>query len=90
MDPERICDEIKILLEKMTFAVSKDAIETHQGMTSRFSVRLDGGDIEDEEGGRIPFSNIIIGERGGNLAALEHILKKILKKKIWRGAKIYP
>lgn len=87
MDTERIQNEIKEILEKMTFVLTGDAIDVHQGATSRISVRVSADDIEDAEGKRISSINILIGERGGNLAALEHILKKILKKKYGEVAK---
>lgn len=69
MDPETIKKEIKEVLERMSFVEELEEIEAHQGVTSRFSVRLRGD------------ANLLIGERGANLAALEHILKKIIQKK---------
>ena len=38
-------------------------------------------DGPDEDGRRISLTNMLIGEHGNNLAALEHIVKKIIKKK---------
>lgn len=87
METGLIQDEIREIFEKMTFAVSRGDIEAHQGATSRFSVRLDAGETEDEGGERVSFVNILIGERGGNLAALEHILKKIIIKKYGESPK---
>lgn len=103
MDPEIIKQEIKTLLEHMSFRDDVESIEAHQGMTSRFSVRLrslaEGTGLRDslksfweEQEGKEEerpdhtytagsFVNMLIGEHGANLAALEHILKKIIKKK---------
>ncbi len=69
MDPEIIKTEIKLVLDKMGFAEDVESIEAHQGVASRFTVRVSSD------------SSRLIGEYGANLAALEHILKKILKKK---------
>ena len=63
-----------------------ESIETHQGATSRFSVKIrnknPSSTVVDEE--RREFgseTSLLIGEYGYNLAALEHILKKIIRKK---------
>ena len=69
MDPELIKQEIKELLEKMGFGEEIESIEAHQGATSRFSVGLKSE------------ANMLIGEYGNNLSYLEHLLKKIIKKK---------
>ncbi len=53
----------------MGFGGEVESIEAHQGTTSRFSVRL-GGE-----------ANMLIGEWGANLSHLEHLLKKIIRKK---------
>jgi len=89
MDPEAIKQEIATLLEHMSFGKDIESVETHQGMTSRFSVRLGGGEEEErrvEEDEQMPhgahsYVNMLIGEHGNNLSALEHILKKIIRKK---------
>lgn len=44
-------------------------IEAHQGTTSRFSVRIRGE------------ANMLIGEYGANLAAIEYLLKRIIYQK---------
>lgn len=69
MDQEVIKQEIATLLERMGFSETVEAIETHQGVTSRFSVRL----AQD--------APMLIGERGSTLVALEHLVKRILKRK---------
>ena len=72
------------MLEKMSFGDDLERIEPHQGTTSRFSIRMRGGEESPGDEGeetRHPFTNMLIGERGGNLAALEHLIKKIIKKK---------
>lgn len=70
MDPELIKQEIKTIFEKMGFGNEVESIEVHQGTTSRFSVRLNGE------------ANMLIGERGANLSYLEHLLKKMISKKV--------
>lgn len=87
----------------MGFGQDLEGIESHEGETNRFSVRLrhSGGDFatsldtdninregererDYEEGGGRNHSDgvgMLIGEQGWNLLALEHVLKKILKKK---------
>ncbi len=75
MDPETVKQEIKFMLEHMSFGDELEEIEAHQGTTSRFSVKLKGE------------ANLLIGERGVNLAALEHLLKKIIHKKTGEGYK---
>ncbi len=75
MDPEIIKNEIKEVLDKMSYGEELEAIEAHQGTTSRFSVRVRGE------------ANMLIGEHGANLAALEHVLKKIIQKKYGEGHK---
>ena len=53
----------------MGFGEGIEAIATYQGATSRVSVRIRGD------------ARILIGEHGNNLAALEHILRRIATKK---------
>lgn len=86
MEPETIKQEIKIILERMGFEEDLESIEAHQGSTSRFSVKIRNKNLSstvvDEE--RKEFgseTSLLIGEYGNNLAALEHILKKIIRKK---------
>lgn len=43
-------------------------IEIHQGSQSRFSIRVEGD------------ARMLIGERGNNLAALEYLLKRVIRK----------
>lgn len=69
MEQETITNEIKTVFEKMSFGDVFDSVEAHEGAARRFGVRIRGE------------ANMLIGERGANLAAIEHILKKILKKK---------
>lgn len=85
MDPEVIKQEIKTVLERMGFEEDLESVEAHQGATSRFSVKIRNKGLNstmDEE--RREFgseTSLLIGERGQNLAALEHLLKKIVRKK---------
>ena len=69
MDADFIKNEIRSLLNAMGFGADIEAIEVHQGAAVRFSVQM---------GGRV---SVLIGERGNNLVAVEHVLKKIINKK---------
>lgn len=53
----------------MGLAPEVEDIEAYMGIASRFNVRLRGN------------ANMLIGERGNNLVALEHVLKKIIHRK---------
>lgn len=90
MDTEILKSEIRALLERMGFAEDLENIEVHEGATSRFGIRLKNTMLNDEShtfedneehGGRISSSDLLIGERGNGLSALEHLLKKIIRKK---------
>jgi len=69
MDMDVIKEGVKILFERMGFAGDIEEIAAYQGVTPRVSVRVRGD------------ARMLIGERGANLAALEHIARKILYKK---------
>lgn len=85
MEPETIKQEIKSMLERMGFAGDLESVEAHQGATSRFSVkirnRLTEQIVDDERREFGSETSLLIGERGQNLSALEHVLKKIIRKK---------
>lgn len=82
MENEIVFSEITALLELMGFKEELETVEARQGAASRFNVRIrNAAEAEDPERSRASSTNILIGEYGGNLAALEHILKKIVKKK---------
>ena len=66
---ETIKNEVKTMFERMGFGQEVEEISAHQGATSRVSVRVRGD------------ASMLIGERGVNLAALEHILRKTVQKK---------
>lgn len=66
MDQEMIKNEIAHILVSMGFAF--ETIEAHQGSASRFSVHM----TED--------ARMLIGERGNNLAALEYLVKRIVRR----------
>lgn len=93
-DTETIKKETQELLEKMGFAGEVESIDMHEGITSRVAIRLRGSSRAPEEeernsnrddaylwSERVSSSNMLIGERGNNLAAFEYILKRMLKKK---------
>ena len=69
MDTDVIKKEIEALLRIMGFGQDIEAIDIHLGATRRFSVYVRGG------------ANMLIGERGNNIVAMEHLLKKIISKK---------
>ena len=69
MDMETIKNEVKTMFERMGFGNEVEEIEAFQGATSRVSVKVRGD------------ASILIGERGANLAALEHLLRKVAQKK---------
>lgn len=69
MDMEKIKTEIGDMFERMGFRSEIASVESYQGATNRVTVRMHGS------------ANMLIGERGDNLAALEHLLRKTLAKK---------
>lgn len=69
METDVIKNEVRAVFERMGCADEVEEITAHQGTTSRVSVRMRGD------------ARMLIGERGANLAALEHVLRKILHKK---------
>lgn len=69
MEIDFIKQEIQTLLDAMGFGSDIESIDVHQGAAVRFSVRMRGK------------VNMLIGERGNNLIALEHMLKKIISQK---------
>ena len=86
MEGNDLKNEVVALLEKMGFDKELESIEIHEGATKRVSLRLRSfvkpGEEErewDEE--RLSPSSMLIGEYGANLAALEHLFKKILQNK---------
>lgn len=75
MNSEQIIETIKEIIEKMGFGPEFDAVEMHQGAASRFEIRMRGE------------ARMLIGEHGNNLASLEHLLKKIVRKRYNEEAK---
>lgn len=76
MDMDAAKEEVKTLFERMGFTHDIEDITAHHGVTPRVSVRVRGD------------ARMLIGERGANLAALEHITRKILHKKYGADARI--
>lgn len=68
-DMEAIKGDIKEVFDRMGFGDAVTDITAYQGVTSRIAVRLSGD------------ASMLIGERGANLAALEHMLRKIVQKR---------
>lgn len=89
METERIIAEIKELLGAMGFGGEVEEVSVHQGATTRISVRLRDGALHHPEtfpdqlgeGSRVTVTSVLIGEHGNNLGAIEHIIKKIIRKK---------
>lgn len=88
MDAEAVKNEVRTLLEKMGFGEEIESVGIHEGVTSRISLKLrhaqeetpaDGEDLSWNQ--RVPTSSMLIGERGNNLIALEHLIKKLLQKR---------
>lgn len=69
MQIDVVKNEIQALLNAMGFGSDIELIDVHQGSAIRFSVQMRGN------------VSMLIGERGNNLVALEHMLKKIISKK---------
>lgn len=68
-DMEAIKSDIKEVFDRMGYGGALTDITAYQGVTSRIAVRISGD------------ASMLIGERGVNLAALEHILRKIAQKR---------
>ena len=66
---ESVKNEIKDMFERMGFGQEVESIDAYQGATNRVTVRM----RQD--------APMLIGERGANLAALEHLLKRTISKK---------
>ena len=84
METNRIIEEIQLLLSRMGFGQEVQELSVHQGATTRISVQLREGDAmppAEPGGSRVSSTSVLIGERGNNLGAIEHIVKKIIRKK---------
>ncbi len=96
MNFEAVTTEIRLFLEHMGVLEEIESVDARQGSISYFSVKTKNRDErapgdstdghpqeEDFLSGRqkISVSQMLIGEHGYNLASLEHLLKKIVKKK---------
>lgn len=83
MDQETIIQEVRNLLQRMGFGEEIISIDAHLGTASRFCVFLAHREMPtyEDEGKHGSLVNMLIGERGATLASLEHILKKIVKKR---------
>ncbi|MDP3792436.1 MAG: R3H domain-containing nucleic acid-binding protein [bacterium] len=67
---ELIKQEVKEFINQMGFGPFLDSVESYEGSANRFCVRLSGE------------ANMLIGEYGVNLLAIEHLVKKVLRKKL--------
>ena len=66
---ETVKNEVRTVLERMGYGSAVETIESYRGATSRVCVRVRGD------------ARLLIGERGANLAAAEHLVRKIVQKK---------
>lgn len=69
MDIQTLTNEVRGFVERMGFGDDIEVVEGFQGMTVRISVRMKKD------------SNLLIGEYGNNLFAIEHLLKKYIRHK---------
>ncbi len=69
MEVEAVKNTVREFFEQIGYGGEFVSVDAHQGLTSRFSVRTNGE------------ANMLIGERGNNLAAIEHVLKKMIRKR---------
>lgn len=69
MNPDNVIAIIRETIKKMGFESALETITAYQGASSRFEIRMR------QE------ARMLIGEHGNNLAALEHIIKKAVRKK---------
>jgi spoIIIJ-associated protein len=76
MDTEAIKNIVITLLERMGFGAEIEEVAAYQGVTPRVCVRVRGD------------ACLLIGERGANLAALEHIARKTIHKQQGMDARI--
>ncbi len=67
---EIIKEEVRDFVSQMGFGSVLNSIESYEGSANRFCIRLSGE------------ANMLIGEYGINLLAIEHLIKKIIRKKI--------
>ncbi len=85
---EHIQREIHDFFQRMGFGEEVEAVEVYDRGTCRFCVRIknnvSSGDEEEQEkkrAMRIPQSHMLIGERGATLAAIEYVIKRIIRRK---------
>lgn len=69
MDTDTLTERVREFIEQMGFGDDLDAVEGFHGMTVRISVRMKKD------------SNLLIGEYGNNLFALEHLVKKCIRRR---------
>lgn len=69
IDSEAIKNDIRDMLERMGLGDAIEGIDVYQGTTSRITVRVRGD------------ARMLIGEHGNNLAALEHVVRRVTAKK---------
>src|SRR3989338_2560251 len=69
MDTDALTEKVREFIEQMGFGDDIEAVDGFHGMTVRISVRMKKD------------SNLLIGEYGNNLFALEHLLKKCIRRR---------
>lgn len=82
MDTELVAREISDFFSRMGFGHEVEGVDVHTGGANRFCVRVKNAALPDEnQKVRIPQTNILIGERGSTLSAIEYLIKRIIFKK---------
>jgi len=83
MDFDILTQLVKEVFSRMGFAEEMREVEVHQGATTRISVRVSDSQEYDSQsdGFRVSPTNLLIGEKGGNLNALEYVIKRIAQRR---------
>ncbi len=82
MDTELVTREIQDFFSRMGFGHEVENVDVHTGGANRFCVRVKNSFApDDDQRARIPETNILIGERGSTLSAIEYLIKRIIYKK---------
>ncbi|TSC69352.1 MAG: spoIIIJ-associated protein [Parcubacteria group bacterium Gr01-1014_66] len=89
MDHEFITQEINKLFAAMGFADVLERVEVHQGEATRFCVHMTNRQegMREEEGRPSNMVHMLIGEGGNNLAAIEHVLKRVVRRHLGEDCK---
>lgn len=81
---ENVRNEIYDFFQRMGFGNDIETVEIHDRGTCRLCVRVKNSPSAEHENKRplhVPQSHMLIGERGSTLAAIEYVIKRIVRKK---------